>query len=194
MQGEAGGTRRNKNSAISQWQYFTQVLLNWPAVIPRQHTCRLTPAEKKGRDMILLIFASALSEKGHIPGARGHETPKATHDVINAVDTWHVEQEGMPLKSEDFKRKITRFLKGRDRIKPHTPRLREGYSHSHIIEMNRLCKSYDGRRWFKGKKKNFKGENGLFDKAFVSTVVCIRAVAWSNLMRLGELTGIDDTE
>jgi hypothetical protein len=144
--------------------------------------------------MILLIFASALSEKGHIPGARGHETPKATHDVINAVDTWHVEQEGMPLKSEDFKRKITRFLKGRDRIKPHTPRLREGYSHSHIIEMNRLCKSYDpGRRWFTG-KKNSKGENGLFDKAFVSTVVCIRAVAWSNLMRLGELTGIDDTE
>ena len=144
--------------------------------------------------MILLIFASALSEKGHIPGARGHETPKATHDVINAVDTWHVEQEGMPLKSEDFKRKITRFLKGRDRIKPHTPRLREGYSHSHIIEMNRLCKSYDpGRRWFTG-KKNFKGENGLFDKAFVSTVVCIRAVAWANLMRLGELTGIDDTE
>ena len=39
-----------------------------------------------------------------------------------------------------------------------------------------------------------KFQNGCFDKAFVSTVVCIRAVAWSNLMRLGELTGIDDTE
>ena len=192
--GEANGTKKNKESAVSQWKYFMEVLLNWTAMIPRQHICRLTPSEKQERDMLLLMFAAALSEKGHIPGARGHETAKATLDVISAVDVWHIEREGLPLRSEDFKRKISRFVKGRDRLKPHTPRLREGYSHLHLVAMNRLCKSYPpDRRWFTG-KKNFKGVNGRFDAAFVSTIVALRAAAFSNLMRLGELTGIDDTE
>jgi len=65
--GEANGTKKNKESAVSQWKYFMEVLLNWTAMIPRQHICRLTPSEKQERDMLLLMFAAALSEKGAYP-------------------------------------------------------------------------------------------------------------------------------
>ena len=187
--GEALGTTQNKNSAVTQWCHFTQDLLGISALLPHQHTYRLSPAEKKTRDMVLLMFASALSEPGHIPGVRGHTTAKATTDVISAVDNWHIEHEAMPLRSEEFSRKIRRFVKGRNRIKPHTPRVRTGYSHRHIIEMNRLCKSYKpDQKWFTG-KQNFKGVNGRFDPAFVSTITAMRSVAWTNLLRLGEITG-----
>jgi hypothetical protein len=70
MQGEAGGTRRNKNSAISQWQYFTQVLLNWPAVIPRQTRWTVTLKQMGVKSFVQLgVFLSAHGEAEASQGA-----------------------------------------------------------------------------------------------------------------------------